>query len=322
MNRRRMHAATVGARPVDGGDGALAGRLDPREPGTGEALRGAGLLALLVRRTPQLGEPGLRGTGDPDQRDRRHHVAHPRWFGGRDAAALLQPEGGRAVPPAGRHRAGTDRSGTRPCAWIGRAHRLRAQSAGRDRSRSFPGAGARSAGVAGGREAGGRPSVPRHHRPARRGDHARGLDARQFGLWPAGRRVFRPAVLLRAFHHRRPRRGSGDGDLPRGLSAERTPSDAARRPVRLGDGGGDRGGGGTSVHLARDVAARARPRRVRGPAVTRRGRGLPVFRGRDAADRAVAVTRAVRHACAGGREAACPGAGAWRGGDRHSHNAA
>ena len=54
-----------------------------------------------------------------------------------------------------------------------------------------------------------------------------GLGARQFGLRPAGRGVFRPAVLLRAFHHRRPRRRAGDGAVSRGLPAKRASSDAA-----------------------------------------------------------------------------------------------
>ena len=58
------------------------------------------------------------------------------------------------------------------------------------------------------------------------------------------------------------------------LPAERTHPAALCRAVRLGDGGGNRGGGGTAVHLARDVAARPRPRRVRGAAVAGGSRGI------------------------------------------------
>jgi luciferase family oxidoreductase group 1 len=42
---------------------------------------------------------------------------------------------------------------------------------------------------------------PRHRRATAMPNRARGLDTRQLGLWPAGRSLFRPAVLLRALHH-------------------------------------------------------------------------------------------------------------------------
>jgi hypothetical protein len=45
--------------------------------------------------------PGRDGTGNSDQRHRRHDAAHPRRQRRRDAAALLQPESRRAVPRAG-----------------------------------------------------------------------------------------------------------------------------------------------------------------------------------------------------------------------------
>ena len=50
------------------------------------------------------------GAGNPDRRHRRHHAAHPRRQRRRDAAALFQPESGRAVPRAGSDRARADRS--------------------------------------------------------------------------------------------------------------------------------------------------------------------------------------------------------------------
>ena len=139
------------------------------------------------------------------------------------------PEGGGAIPRAGGDRAGAHRSGAGPGAGIGRAHRLCAEPGRRHRGGPFPGAGARPAGLARGRKAGRGPPVPRHPRPAGRADGAGGVDPRQLRLRRAGGGVFRPAVLLRAFHHRRARRGTGAGDLPGGLSAERAPS-APRMP--------------------------------------------------------------------------------------------
>ncbi len=67
--------------------------------------------------------------------------------------------------------------------------------------------------------------------------------------------------------------------------------------LRLGDGGGDRAGGRAPVQLARDVAAGARPRRIRRPALARGSRRcIRIHRSRTAAHRAAARARAVRHA--------------------------
>ena len=176
-----------------------------------------------------------------------------------------------------------------------------------DRGGPVPGAGARPAALAGGGTAGRGPPVPRHPRPAGRADGAGGVDPRQLRLRRAGGGVFRPAVLLRAFHHRRTRRGTGAGDLPGGLPAERTASRPACRDLRLGDGGGDAGRSGAAVHLARDVAAGARSRRVYRAALAGGGGGLYLYRRRPRAGRAAARAGAVWHAGRGGGKAARPG---------------
>ena len=66
---------------------------------------------------------------------------------------------------------------------------------------------------------------------------------------------------------------TGARSLPRDLPPERAPSRAACRALRLGAGGGDRGGCGAAVYLARTMAARARSRRVYGAPLAGGGRG-------------------------------------------------
>ena len=95
-------------------------------------------------------------------------------------------------------------------------------------------------------------------RPDRAGD----VDSRQLRLRRAGRRVFRAALLLRAFHHRRARRRAGVFGVPPDLPAERAPSRAAYGGLRLGARRRHRGGGRAAVHLARHRPAQPRPRHL------------------------------------------------------------
>ena len=119
--------------------------------------------------------------------------------------------------------------------------------------------------------------------PAGGADGAGGVDPRQLRLRRAGRGVFRPAVLLRAFHHRRPGRGRGDGAVSR---ASYRPS--ARHPRRTARCASGRWPAETEAEaerlftLARDVAAGARPRRVRCRCPRRRRRLRATIRKRDA----------------------------------------
>ena len=121
-----------------------------------------------------------------------------------------------------------------------------------------------------------RPPVPRNPRAARRPDHAGGLDPGQFRLWRPGRGLFRLAVLLRPFHHRWAGR-AGAGDLSRRLSAQRATSVAARGLLRMGDGGGDPGGGRLSVSVAGDVAVQPGPGSLHFAGVSRGSRGAHLF---------------------------------------------
>ena len=131
----------------------------------------------------------------------------------------------------------------------------------------FPAAGARPAGLAR-RRAAGEPPLPQRHRQPRRADAAGGVDPRQFRLRRAGRRLLRPALLLRLVHHRRraaPRRRwqvYRDG-LPPHPGHAGPAGGAACRARRLRAGRGDRGGGAAPVQLPRAVAALARPRHLR-----------------------------------------------------------
>ena len=166
--------------------------------------------------------------GDPHRRDRRDDVAHPRRQRGRDAAALFRAESGRAVPRARGDRAGPHRSRPRPRAGIGRAHRACAQPECGECRGPFPRPAPRSHRLDRQPPASRKPPVPRHPRRARRRERAGNLDARQLRLRRAGRRLVRPSVLLRAFHHRRARRRGGAVPLPRQLSPQRAPSLPAR----------------------------------------------------------------------------------------------
>ena len=129
---------------------------------------------------------------------------------------------------------GPHRSRARPRAGLGRAHRACAQPERGDGGRSFPRPGARPHRLDRRSPAAGEPPVPRHPRRARRPGRARDLDARQLGLRRAGRRLFRPALLLRPFHHRRPRRRGGALALSRHLPPERA---ASRRRTRRSPSG-------------------------------------------------------------------------------------
>ena len=216
-----------------------------------QALRGPWLRALLVRRAPRLRQPGRHRAGDPDQRHRRHHHAHPRRQRRGHAAPLLQPEGRRAVPRAGGDRPRADRSRPRPRPRLRRPHRIRAQPVRRDRGGPFPGAGARPVRLARRRDAGRRAIRSATSSPSRSGPtmpEVWMLGSSDYGPQVAayfgmpfcfahfitdGRGVEQAMALYRA-------------ELP----PERALPKALWRAVCLGNGGGDRGGSGAVVQLA------------------------------------------------------------------------
>ena len=88
---------------------------------------------------------------------------------------------------------------------------------------------------------------------------------------------------------------------------ERTASDAVCLGLRVGAGGGERGGGRVSVHGAGAVAAVAGPGRVRGAPLARGSGGACLDGGRAGAGGAEPGARDHRHRRAGGRDAADAG---------------
>ena len=138
---------------------------------------------------------------------------------------------------------------------------------------------------------------------------AGGVDAGQFRLWRPDGGAFRPALLLRPFHHRRPGGGGSAGDsIATQDPAERPPACALGCDLRLGAGGGHTGGSGAAVCLAGAVAARPRSWGICRPALARGGGCLSVFGGRAGAHRATETQRHLWHRAAGGSA----GCGRWR----------
>ena len=77
-------------------------------------------------------------------------------------------------------------------------------------------------------------------------------------------------------------RRAGARPLPQALQAQRAPARAAHGAVRVGAGGGDRGGGAVPLLLARPLPPAARPRHLLGAGAAGRGAGPPLY-GRRAA---------------------------------------
>ena len=115
-------------------------------------------------------------------------------------------------------------------------------------------------------------TLRRHHRASARTARARDLDPRQLRLRRAARGALRPALCVRLFLHRRPRRRAGDGALPAPLPAERAPSRAEGDALHLGARRRDRRRGRAPRAVARPLAHRPGARRARAAAVARRDR--------------------------------------------------
>ena len=164
---------------------------------------------------------------------------------------------------------GPHRPGARPRAGLGRAHRFRAQPAGQRAPGAVSRRRARPDGLGDGRGAARGPPVRGRARLSRRRDGARDLDARQLRLRRAGGGALRAALRVRLVLHRRRRRRAGARPLPQALQAERAPSRAAHGAVRVGAGGGDRGGGAVPLLLARPLPPAARPRHLLGARAAR-----------------------------------------------------
>ena len=98
----------------------------------------------------------------------------------------------------------------------------------------FPRQVHRAAGVGVRRAAGRGPSVRRDQGASDAGRRARNVDPRQLGLRRAARRAFRPAVRVRVFLQRRPRRRGGADLVSAQLPAQRAASAAAGHDLRLG----------------------------------------------------------------------------------------
>ena len=189
-----------------------------------------------------------------------------------DAAALLFAQGGRAIPRAGGDRTWPHRPGAGAGAGLGRAHRLCAQSAGRDRGRPLSRPGARPAALDRGeklveghpfRDIRAQPGGPTVPEVWILGSSDYGAQvAAYFGLpfcfahfITDGRGVEQALAIYR------------EGYRP----SERHPH-PARRHLRLGDGGGHPGRRGAAVQLPRDVAPGARSWGLTPPCPRRRKR--------------------------------------------------
>ena len=164
-----------------------------------------------------------------------------------------------------------------------------------------------------GREAGRGPSVPRHHRPARRADRAGGLDARQLRLrrrrsrrisaCRSASRISSPTAAASSRRWRCTAKATGRANaIPQpyaalcvwALAAD-TEAEAAR------------------LFTSREMWRLGRDRGVFAPLPSpEEAAAHPLFRGRTAARRAPALTRALWHAGGRGGEAARTGGGAWR----------
>ena len=179
-------------------------------------------------------------------------------------------------------RARPHRSRRRPRARVGPADRLCAQSA-RERRRRVSAPGPRASRVGIRRAARRRPSVRGDQGAPDRSDEPRALDPRQLRLWRAARRALRPAVCIRLFFQRRPRRrGSADAVSPQ-LPSERTTSGAAGDDLRVGARRGHRCRSAAPAADARVLARRIRAGDPQAAGVARVRRVIPVF-GRRARD--------------------------------------
>ena len=138
------------------------GRGDPRHARSRRALRGARLPPLLAQRAPRPAHHRRHGPGTADGGRRGAHLAHPHRQRRRDAAALLGPQGGRAVPRAGGAGARPHRPRRRPRSGRRPAHRAGAQPERGYAAERFPRAGARPAGLDA------RRAAPRHRRASAR----------------------------------------------------------------------------------------------------------------------------------------------------------
>ena len=163
------------------------------------------------------------------------------------------------------------------------------------------------------------------HGAAGRADRAGALDPGQLRLWGAGRRLFRPAILLCGVHHRWARRGGGAGRLPRPATG---PAPSSRRPYAAlcvwAMAADTRGGGGAAVRCrARSGGWGATAASTRRCPARRRPRRTPLHRGASGSGcGGSAQPGHRRHRAASGGPACRAGGGARGGRDRHPDHAA
>ena len=131
--------------------------------------------------------------------------------------------------------------------------------------------------VTGSAAARGPPVRGRARLPGRR-DGAGDLDARQLRLRRAGGGALRPALRVCLVLRRRRDGGAQALDLYRKLYKPSAPmARAAHGAVRVGAGGGDRGGGAVPLLLARPLSPAARPRHLLRARAAGRGAGASVY---------------------------------------------
>ena len=106
--------ASFRSRSVDRRRRPPPGPVDPQHRGARQALRGAGLRALLGLRASQPSDHRRHGARDRDRGHRRHHRSHPHRQRRHHAAALRAVQSGRGVPRARRAGARPHRHGAGP----------------------------------------------------------------------------------------------------------------------------------------------------------------------------------------------------------------